>query len=450
MSKIFLVGEAPLPFTDSKKRTSGGLRTWQFLKPLQDANHQIISILFTRPDFWLDSKIPPSDSTTILIDREDQNWQKRTQKLLNKFNPDCLVAVGSLPSEKASQLNFSAPFWADLNGSPIMEGATQAMRLKSDDLLPFFWAREKAILDTADIFSTCSKKQADATFGILASLGRLNHLTFDHTFLHPIPNLTEHFPEIDTPSDSTPLIKNTITPKSATIISMVGGWWNSWLDETTLFKALELAMSDQPNLHFIAGGGAVPGLTLAPLDNFKSLISHSEFQDRFHLLGWVPTSDLAKIYSETDIVISTDLTCPDTFTGARNRLTEWSKFALPIITTKGTEIANQLIKNQCAVGAKIGDTKALADAIIWLAKDKTLREQIGKKAQEFCQTNWNFSQMQSLLDWVKNPILSPDHSHQLSMTPNFWNTKVKAGIKYTKENGLQKGFQKAKEHLKLK
>ncbi|MCX6807946.1 MAG: hypothetical protein NTZ80_04100 [Patescibacteria group bacterium] len=456
MTKVFLVGDAPLPWQNSAKRPAGGLRTWQFLKPLLEAGHEVRAVLWSRSDFWLGDKIEQDELSIrdysakceiLMLDRDFPKWQQTLQAELEKFKPDVVVAVNSLSCERVTRLDLTVPFWADINGSPIMEAEAQAWRLGSDDLLPHFWAREKKILETADIISTCSNNQKLATFGMLATLGRLNHKTSGQKLLFAIPNLTEVWPETDeVMADLEPILRGKILPQKAVIVSMVGGWWNSWLDENTLFFALENAMRENENIYFIAGGGAVPGLTLAPLDNFRARVEKSRFKDHFYLLGWLPTKHMAQIYREIDICITADRDCADTRTGARNRITEWAKFGLPIITTKGSEVANDLITHAAAVGVDIGDVVKMTNAVLWLAGDQKLRRKTGQLAQEYCTQNWNYGVgMRDFIQWIRKPFSARDAHYFVGMKVNFWHTKVRAGFRYMKENGFKKTFGKFKE-----
>ena len=66
MSRLFVVGAAPLPFERKQRQYAANLRTWHFTKPLLDAGHTIRLVACRLPNTYS----PEEDSDPVESTRQ--------------------------------------------------------------------------------------------------------------------------------------------------------------------------------------------------------------------------------------------------------------------------------------------------------------------------------------------------------------------------------------------
>lgn len=474
MKRVLIIGNAPLPTEDTKSRPAAGLRTYQFIKPLlkkggvniKDAAHafsaekrpyfSICLINIAMPECY---DTPPEikvirhsdDYTEHTISKNDENLTPYIQEVCDGFHPDAIISVNTFPSYIASNIKSCAPLWTDLNGWIMSEAQAQAYKSDSNSYLSHYYSMERSILKRADKISTVSKPQLFSVLGELGFLGRLNKNSFGYQFAHHIPNGTEWFDHDNTNDEKNPFAEDFFgVPENAFVALWLGGY-NTWVDETTLFRGVSEAMSRCENLYFVSTGGAISGLDNKTFAKFKEMIDKSEYRDRFIFLGWVPTSSIPYIYMRSGFGLNVDRKCAETFTGARNRLNEMMKFGLPVVTTLGSEISFEVARFGAGIAVESGKYQPLSDAICEMYKEGTHRtmkykifKESGKKyTDELC----NYEKLQKpLIDWLGNPRPAPDRGEIVNLESKYGS--LLSGIKYFKERGVRNGMRKAFQKLK--
>jgi glycosyltransferase involved in cell wall biosynthesis len=225
-------------------------------------------------------------------------------------------------------------------------------------------------------------------------------------------------------------------PQDAFVVVFVGGY-NTWVDEVTLFKVLELAIRRNPKIHYVSTGGAIAGLVKSTFQNFLQLVEQSLVKDHFHFLGWLKTEEIPLVYKEADCGINVDKNCVETWVGARNRINEMLKFGLPVITTLGSEIAGEVQKFELGQAASSGDAQALADSILALAQDPELRVKIKEQIKAYLRQYGTYTYtVKPLLEWLKEPFCAPKATVSVSR-----GSRIQAVWFYLKQKGI-KGFLK--------
>ena len=442
MKKILLIGNSPLPEENTSSRPAAGLRTHQFLEILRK-NHIVQLVTIAMPECYEKAVKPMKKRhdegfSEARISKDDPGLPKFVQEVCDDFEPDVIVSVNTFPSFVASRLTFDAPLWCDLNGWVMAEGQAQAYKKNSNDYLGHYMAMEKSILQRADKISTVSRRQADAILGELAAFGRLNKASFGYDFVAHIPNGTEHFD-----SDKAEKELAIDVPESAVVAAWIGGY-NTWVDEETLFEGLEAAMRKNDKLYFVSTGGSVKGLDKGTFGRFKEMISESEYKARFVFLGWVETDQMAKIYGRADFGLNVDRMCTETQTGARNRVNEMMKFGLPVVTTRGSEIADEVSRVGAGIAVESGNSEALAGAILKICE--TDLSKMGENGKRYIKEECNYKKvMRPLTEWLKNPSKSPDADDKSRFRRAG---KLKTFWKYLRENGLKKTFVKILQRIR--
>lgn len=406
MKKIFIVGSGPLPNEKEGIRDAAGLRTEQFFRPLKSQGHDIILICITNQK---PSEPEENQDGTIIhrICRHDKNLHKKIKALYLTFEPSVAIGINTYPAFVLSKVvSKDTPFWADLNGWIMAEAQARSFYEKNNSLFANAWRQEKNILLRADKISTVSTAQKFATIGELASIGMIKGENFLSEKVFAIPNATKFFTiDVAKKNDNTQsLFRGKKIPNDAFVVSWIGGY-NNWVDEQVLFDAVEDAMEKVDNLYFVSTGGKIKNIAGSPFDRFFQRIEKSRHKDRFIFLGWIKTSEMRKIYQESNVGINVDFACIETWTGARNRINEMLKFGLPIITTAGSEISQYINQYKAGIQVENGNVMELSSAITTMARsskdeiDTYKKNALNLSAQVFNEVKLT----KPLQDFVKTP-----------------------------------------------
>jgi glycosyltransferase involved in cell wall biosynthesis len=412
MSRLLVLGVGPLPFEDRKKVYGSSLRTWHFTKPLLDDGHEILLVAMQLPDPYHEENLPQIFkidkgpltyySVNELYVFMDMNY---LQAHCDQFQPDAIIGINSHASAQACKLKTNAPIWADLNGWVMAEAQAKAARVQDDSCLPYFWGQEEPVIKRADKISVVSEPQKFALLGELATTGRLIKETFGYEFTDIIPNAVN--PE-DPLIKKTPLLRNKSVTEKDFLVLWSGGY-NTWTDIQTLFKGLTLAMEKDACIQFVSTGGAISGHDDKTYPDFLKLIEDSPLKNRFHMLGWLPTADIPTLYSECDLGLNIDGLNYEVIFGARNRINGMVRMGLPVLTTTGTEVADQMLKAETLYSFTRGNPQDLAEKILWASTHREETRVMGNKAKEFVLTHWTYAKTtENLRNWAKAPTHAPD------------------------------------------
>ncbi|MEM2956390.1 MAG: glycosyltransferase [Candidatus Pacearchaeota archaeon] len=420
MSKILIIGHNPLPF-EKGRLWSGGIRTWHLTKALMEGGHKICLIGVHKDEKEFNEKPKTKNKLNENLIYYSFSYDKIResriiQKIHDKFNPDCIIGINSLPSKIASEIKTDKPFWADLNGWAMAEMQAKSATCKSNMPLKYAWYLEKPVIKKADIFSVVSIPQKYVLIGELASIGRLNKETYRYDFVHYIPNSIDK----EKFKHEKIIFRNKFSKKDFVILW--AGGYNTWADVDTLFNALEKAMSINKRIKFVSTGGKIKSQDELTFSKFLEKVEKSKFKDNFLFLGWLPTQDVKNCYFEADIGINTDRNIYETEIGARNRFLDMMKAGLPIVTSLKSEISSIIKDNKIGYTYKIENADELANLIIKLSKTpKKELQKIGKKAQNYTFKNFTYEKTaKPLLEWAKNPKHSPDYKKRIKLTNLFW------------------------------
>lgn len=425
MAKLLVLATGPLLEAGVGLFGAHGLRTWHLTRPLLDAGHEVR--LFTIPMY---DPADPSQRTAGVVERsyqgfayhaftncDDRHNIARLEEEARRFSPDALIGVNAYPCAVLAKVNFRAPLWADLNGSATIEGQIKARNDASDALLGHAWEMEKASLRRADRFSTVSERQMYLLCGQLSAVGRMNRHTFDYPFASVIPNaFNPVFTDSAAARSGTLRIRGGLVPEDAFVLLWSGGY-NAWTDYAVLQRALEMAMEACPRLHYVATGGPVAGHDDVSYPRFRESLARSPFAARFHLLGWIDAGELPGVMAQSDLGIQVDAPNFETLFGARNRTINMMAAGLPVLTTPGAEISDELIAAGCVAspGARSG-AEALAREIIALYEDRDRLRDLAERGRRYVLEHFSYERTtRPLLEWATSPGFAPDNQARLEL-----------------------------------
>ncbi|MCX7018668.1 MAG: glycosyltransferase [Candidatus Sumerlaeota bacterium] len=426
MTKILVIGTGPLFSPEIRVFSGQSLRTWHFTKPLLNAGHEVRLVVVPTegqpPPATTNNEplIPCYKGTFVygLVPTNDRQQILATlHDVLRKEPFDCIVAVNLNAAAIVCRLETILPMWFDLNGHLMGEAQAKCRVYGDDTYLRHFWKRERAVLRRGDRFSSVSHKQMYAVLGELGAVGRLNLHTFSHPFVSVVPNaVCEDFWNTALyPAEKS--YRGVVFPMDAFAVLWSGGF-NTWTDCRTLAGALSLAMEQNPRIHFVATGGAIPSHDELTYEMFKSEMTKTGLRNRCHLLDWVETRELFPLYKECDLGINIDSLNYETLFGARNRLTNLMAAGLPVLTTLGTEISEIIDENHIGYTVRIGRVQELADAMLRVAVNPVERRQIAYRAKTYCLENFTYeATTHPLTRWAEKPESAPDNEFKIRHHP---------------------------------
>lgn len=220
---------------------------------------------------------------------------KILQSVIDEFVPDAIVAVNTFAAYAVSRLKFNCLFWADLGGWTMAKAQSEAFKTGSDKRLSYYLGIEERILDRADVVSVASDASKYAVLGELAMMKKMGVSEFGRDAVVTIESGLEDF-ESDLVDTSVGVIKKPPTvdnawsagtfekvqmgiggiasgsgggfggvggrkggginyfrgegsftgadiPHNAFVILWLGSY-SSWVDEESLFKAVEAAVKE--------------------------------------------------------------------------------------------------------------------------------------------------------------------------------------------------------------
>lgn len=425
MSKVLVVGAAPLPFENTSTLYSLGIRTWHLVKPLLSKGHQVCLVALRLPAAnWVNINLPPLTENTgkfnnliyyCINQLENFNFQEFLSLLFKEFAPDCIIGVNTFPASIAAKLVESyavkSPFWVDLHGALMMEAQTRAHLINDDNILLEYWEQEEVCLRNADVFSTVTERQKMALIGELAAVGRLNRYTFGYEFVYTIPSSIEETEEIITKNKQSvkkKILREKFVSEDDFVILWSGGY-NAWTDIKTLFTALQQVMETNPKIKFVSTGGPILKHDEQTYPRFLELINTSKYRNQFVMLGWVPTEDVELYYYESDLGINIDSYHYETLLGTRTRLIHMMKVGLPVLTSLGTELSQIIHDNNLGLTFSIGKSEELKEKIEYAFTHREELRRLGERAQQYVLTHFNCEKTtQKLQEWVNQPWHAPD------------------------------------------
>ena len=416
MSRILVLGHGPLPTENELKLFGPGIRTWQFAQPLIEDRHQV-TVVCSRIPFVYDAHLPAvvqlkaANADIFSVDQGEFELGTFVQDLHDRFNPDCIVAATAYPSFVASRLRSDRPLWVDFFGDTMAEAQAKARTYHDDGYLRHFRTYLDAAMDRADIFSAVSGPQRFSLIGQLGLHGRLNQYSSGFEFVHTIPCAIEELPEPTTRS----LLRSGRLKKDDFAILWSGGY-NTWTDVETLFCGLEMAMRSNSRIQFVSTGGQIDGHDEVTYPHFLSLIAASPFRERFIMLGWVLTEDVASYTRECDLGINIDAQTYEAVLGSRNRILQWMGAGLPVLTTETSEITTTVRVGGLGYTFPHQDAPALSDAILQIADNATDRLIRAERALAHVHRHWTFATTtEPLRRWVRAPTIAPDRERNASL-----------------------------------
>jgi glycosyltransferase involved in cell wall biosynthesis len=344
---------------------------------------------------------------------------RRAREAARELRPEALVGASLYGSAALARADLDLPFWADQFGHAMAEAQAKAAVEGRNWPVAHTWSLVAPVLRAADRVSVVSERQRYAAIGELGAVGRLTGETCGYDFTAVIPCAL--VPASERPGASLPpgerVVRGRLVPQDAFVVLWSGGF-NVWSDVDTLMKGLEAAMDREARLHFVATGGAVPGLDRSTWDRLAGLVERSGHRARFHLEGWVAAERVAAYEAEADLGILTDRAIYEGLLGSKNRIVQWMGSGLPVVYNRIGDIGELLEERHLGLTFPPLDERALAERLAWAAAHGQELRQLAERARVHAHRELTFeATTRPLVEWASAPQRAPDACHRRARDP---------------------------------
>lgn len=412
MVRIYATGMGPLPWENPRLIHGSCCRTWQLLRPILEAGHEVCLTAIrvfdhsAPPDLPQVQKLQRDNLTYFLVDELSKfAYPEFHQEIIDQFQPEVILGITTPACGPLGAIRSNAPMWIDVHGYVMGEAQILAEERNENGFLYLFWKRYDGVMHRADCFSTTSNIQRHTLIGELGALGRLNRHTVGYEFVYSIPigRADEEVKKTGT------LIRGKVVPQDAFILLWLGGY-NHWSDPETLFRGIDGAMKRNPRIHFVSTGGRIDGVSEGSFDRLLKLVSQSEHKGRYHFQGWVNAAEIPNYLLEADAGVNVDRTCYEAVYGARHRITEMLRAGLPVLTTRITEISRELERAGAGICFPTETPELLTAAILEAVDHPSQLMEMGVRGRQlFLEKGTDEITAAPLLEWLQDPIHAPDH-----------------------------------------
>ncbi|UQZ33775.1 hypothetical protein C2I18_09705 [Paenibacillus sp. PK3_47] len=258
-----------------------------------------------------------------------------------------------------------------------------------------------------DYFICSNERQMDFWVGILAISGAVDVENYaqrkriaDTIGLVPfgIPN--------ENPEATTPHILRENTPgfhNDDFIVIWSGGTWG-WLDLDTVIDAFALLKEANPRVKLYIMGGQQN-------DKLKEKCEKKGVLNKNVFLGnWVPYNERQNYLLDSDIGLVTHFDSLETRYSHRTRVLDYIWCELPVVSTKGDYLTDELIVNmKCGVSIEYTNSDQLAAVILKLANDDaTISKFSSNMASIKNDLRWQVV-MKDLMEYCSSPYKVKKH-----------------------------------------
>jgi hypothetical protein len=385
--RALLIGVAPLPEASRSRQLSfPGYRTAQFRDVLDSTGFDLRMAL-------LDEEPGRGDEIARGERLEPRGFLTGVARLHSEWEPDIVVTAGGYHAARAgSHLDTPRPLWIDLAGDLAAEGQLRAARTMDETAASGHLAVLRLALTRGDHFSVVGASQRLALLGQLGLAGRLSGSRLGEEPVSVLP-VTCDGPDALPP------------PGGAGLRLLWGGSYNTWMDEVTLSKGLELAMDERPDLELVGTAGGVPGHDESAWRVFWERARASRHAGRFRDLGRLPRSEAREVLLGCHATLAISRPCLELELGSRLRVVEAMAHGRPAVLTGLGDLARAIGEAESGVLVPASDPRALASALVGL--DARRLEEMGRRAFEQWRRSWTRAALQPLAEWIERPSRWP-------------------------------------------
>jgi GT2 family glycosyltransferase/glycosyltransferase involved in cell wall biosynthesis len=270
-------------------------------------------------------------------------------------------------------------------------------------------------LSRADFMLCASAKQRDLWLGHLASLGRVNPLTYDDDESLGSLVAVAPFGLSDTaPRRSGPGIKGVLpgVGPDDKVVLWGGGVYN-WFDPLTLIRAIDQVRVRVPEVRLVFLGmrHPNPGVpTMEMADRARALSDSLGLTGRFVFFNesWVDYADRPNFLLDADLGVSCHYDHVETEFSFRTRILDYLWAALPIVCTGGDSFGDLVRDRGLGVTVPPEDVDALSAAIAQVLTDPEFAARCAARSAEVAREFTWANSLRPLVEFCRSPRRAAD------------------------------------------
>ncbi|MCW2544070.1 MAG: glycosyltransferase family 4 protein, partial [Frankiales bacterium] len=261
----------------------------------------------------------------------------------------------------------------------------------------------------ADLVLTASDKQRDFWLGAMASLGRINPLTYEaDPSLRALVQVVPFGVDDQPPVHTKPVLRGVIPGVGAQdLVLLWGGGIYNWFDPLTLIRAVAELSKERDDVRLVFLGGkhpnpALPAMHMAARAHALATELGLTNKSVFFNDSWVPYGERGGWLLEADIGVSTHLDHVETAFSFRTRILDYLWAELPMVVTEGDHFAEVVEESGIGVVVPAQDVDALVGALDRVLFDTDFLQSARSSLAEVREPYYWDNVLAPLVDFVKS------------------------------------------------
>jgi glycosyltransferase involved in cell wall biosynthesis len=369
-----------------EKMAGPGIRAWEISKCL--AKHFSVALAF--PDYSFSNE---TDSFFKDVPFEIFRYSVQKPRSLQMWGEKSRIILlqGYVLSKFPRLKDLRAHFIADIYVPFVIENLfNQKWRMPSLKEREHIHIHDLKVLNTqiltCDHFLCANQRQKDLFTGALMSLNRIHPEILDITpGLDELINVVPFgLSEEKEAGVNRKFIRETFPGiEEEDVIFLWGGVLTNWFDPLTLIEAFDEARKENPKIKLLFMSTKHANPLLPEFDMADKAIRTS---DSLGLTGkfvffnddWVNYNMRGHFFAGANVGLSLNPSHFENHFAARTRMLDYIRYKLPILCTEGDEFSVIIRREKLGLVINPGDRDVLKEAILNLAGDRALREEIQK------------------------------------------------------------------------
>ncbi len=264
-------------------------------------------------------------------------------------------------------------------------------------------------------FSVCaSEKQLDYWLGRYCAIGRLSPemYGFDGSFRKLIDVVPFGLPD-EQPVKTASGVRGKVPGINADdfVLLWGGGIWE-WFDPLTVIEAVGKVAQNNPQLKLYFMGYQSPNPQVGLMQmavKAKALAENLGLLNKnvFFAESWTPYDERVNCLLDADVAVSAHFDLPETRFSFRTRILDYFWAGLPILTSTGDQLAEQIDRQGAGIALPYKDADKWAEAIEKLMKDPALVKQYSEGSKKLAESYRWSKAVEPLMNFCNDPYHLP-------------------------------------------
>lgn len=363
-SRVLVISYGPPPVPGVAAVEGGGLRCWGLARGLVTADPSL-AVTLAIPD-WHDVPLPPAQEGVRLM-----RWSRDSIAGI-VADYDVVVASYCLGDDSLRIAEAVRPHQMLVLDAYVPIHVEMCARRSANREREFAdFERERrnweTVLRRGDLFLCASEQQRLYYLGVLATIGRINPLTYDDDPVRIVPYGVH--PEEPQPRRR-PCTELAGRPDAWKLLWFGGVY--PWFDIQGLLEAVKLLDAIHPT-RLVVVGARNPFVRNDDFDRcherFLQLVGQPDVAPLVHQVDWVQFHDRGDWYLDADMTLLANQPGIENAVAWRTRVVDYLWARVPVATNGGDPIGEELIAAGAAVRIDAADPRSTAAAIAGVLQD---------------------------------------------------------------------------------